>query len=69
MKVNGSIVGAWNQLIYGTAFYLIDRIKSQTNIDNVRIRYYANEKADAYTTGLDLKVNGEFVKDLESAVS
>jgi nitric oxide reductase subunit B len=25
-KVNGSLVGAWNQLIYGTSFYLMERI-------------------------------------------
>ncbi len=35
-------------------------------IDNVRIRYYANSKADAYTVGADFKINGEFVRDLES---
>lgn len=57
----------------GRKFRLISEVyhKQMSNvipyeIDNVRIRYYANEKADAYTTGLDLKVNGEFVKDLES---
>lgn len=35
-------------------------------IDNVRIRYYAENSARGYATGLDLKVNGEFVKDAES---
>jgi hypothetical protein len=35
-------------------------------VDNVRIRYYANDKAKAYAKGIDFKVNGEFVKDLES---
>ena len=25
-KVNGSLVGAWNQMIYGTAFFLMDKI-------------------------------------------
>ena len=57
----------------GRKFRLISEVyhKQMSNvipyeIDNVRIRYYANEKADAYTSGLDLKVNGEFVKDLES---
>ncbi|MDI1354491.1 MAG: cbb3-type cytochrome c oxidase subunit I [bacterium] len=25
-KVNGSLVGSWNQIIYGTAFFLMDRI-------------------------------------------
>ncbi len=38
-KVNGSIVGAWNQLIYGTAFYLMDRIKSQTNIGSSKLAF------------------------------
>lgn len=35
-------------------------------IDNVRIRYYAENNANAYATGLDMKVNGEFVKGVES---
>jgi len=35
-------------------------------IDNVRIRYYAENNARGYATGLDLKVNGEFVKGVES---
>lgn len=38
-KVNGSIVGAWNQLIYGTAFYLMDRIKSQTSIGSSKLAF------------------------------
>ena len=38
-------------------------------IDNVRIRYYANNSARGYATGLDLKLNGEFVKGLESWLS
>lgn len=28
-KVNGSLVGAWNQLLYGTAFYLMDKISGK----------------------------------------
>ena len=35
-------------------------------IDNVRIRYYAENNANAYATGIDMKVNGEFVKGVES---
>lgn len=35
-------------------------------IDNVRIRYYAENNAVAYATGFDAKVNGEFVKGIES---
>lgn len=35
-------------------------------VDNVRIRYSAKNNAKGYATGIDLKVNGEFVKGLES---
>lgn len=38
-------------------------------IDNVRIRYYATNNARGYATGLDMKVNGQFVKGVESWVS
>ena len=38
-------------------------------IDNVRIRYLAENNAKGYATGIDLKVNGEFVKGIESWVS
>lgn len=39
------------------------------DIDNVRIRYYATNSAKGYATGIDLKVNGEFVKGIESWAS
>jgi len=39
------------------------------DVDNVRIRYYADQSAKAYATGLDLKVNGEFVKGIDSWAS
>lgn len=38
-------------------------------IDNVRIRYYADQKAHGYATGLDFKINGEFVKGIDSWAS
>ena len=38
-------------------------------IDNVRIRYLANQTANGYATGLDMKVNGEFVSGIESWAS
>lgn len=38
-------------------------------IDNVRIRYSAKNNARGYATGIDLKVNGEFVSGLESWAS
>lgn len=34
--------------------------------DNVRIRYFGTNNAKAYATGLDFKINGEFVKGVES---
>ncbi len=39
------------------------------DVDNVRIRYYATNNAKGYATGIDLKVNGEFVKGIESWAS
>ena len=38
-------------------------------VDNVRIRYAANNNAKAYATGLDLRLNGEFVPGTESWIS
>lgn len=38
-------------------------------MDNVRIRYYAENSASGYATGLDMKVNGEFVPGVESWAS
>lgn len=36
------------------------------DIDNVKVRYYANNNAKAYATGLDLRVSGEFIEGTES---
>jgi hypothetical protein len=38
-------------------------------VDNVRITYSAKNDARGYSTGIDMKVNGEFVKGLESWAS
>lgn len=38
-------------------------------LDNVRIRYVANNNADAYVYGADVRLNGEFVPGTESWVS
>lgn len=38
-------------------------------LDNVRIRYEANNNATAYAQGLDFRLNGEFVKGTESWLS
>jgi hypothetical protein len=38
-------------------------------VDNVRIRYYATNNSHGYATGIDFKINGEFVKGVESWAS
>ncbi|MFT5338181.1 MAG: hypothetical protein ACI9YL_002197 [Luteibaculaceae bacterium] len=38
-------------------------------LDNIRVRYYADNIAKGYATGLDLKVNGEFIDGVESWIS
>jgi hypothetical protein len=38
-------------------------------IDNVRIRYFADNTSRGYTTGIDFRVNGEFVKGTDSWAS
>ena len=38
-------------------------------VDNVRIRYYSDQVANGYAVGVDMKVNGEFVKGIESWAS
>ncbi|MSQ78218.1 MAG: TonB-dependent receptor [Flavobacteriaceae bacterium] len=36
------------------------------DIDNVKIRYFARNASSGYATGIDLRVNGEFIKGMES---
>jgi hypothetical protein len=48
--------------------------KSMTNVvpydvDNVRLRYFGENKAKAYATGIEFRLFGELVKDAESWVS
>jgi hypothetical protein len=38
-------------------------------VDNVRIRYTAKNDAHGYATGIDFKINGEFIKGTESWAS
>ena len=47
--------------------YLQDIIPYE--VDNIRIRYYADQKATGHAYGLDMKINGEFVKGIESWAS
>ncbi len=36
------------------------------DIDNVKVRYYANNRTKAYATGIDFRVSGEFIPGTES---
>ncbi len=62
---------AWNRpfKFFAEAYYkqLDNLIPYET--DNVRIRYYADNISKGYATGIDLRVNGEFVKGIESWAS
>ena len=58
---------------WGRPFKLVGELyyKKMENVipyelENVRIRYYAKNNAKAYAAGADFKVNGEFVKGVES---
>lgn len=53
----------------GEAYYKQLKDIIPYELDNVRIRYYAENNADGYATGIDLKLNGEFVKGIESWAS
>jgi carboxypeptidase-like protein/TonB-dependent receptor-like protein len=39
------------------------------DVDNVLIRYYGTNSSQGYATGLDFKLNGEFIKTIESWIS
>lgn len=47
--------------------YLKDIIPYE--VDNIRIKYFADQKATGYATGIDVRINGEFVKGIESWAS
>jgi len=66
----------WNFKAWGRPFKFVTELYYKYmdnlipyNIDNVRIRYYAFQKSHGYATGVDFKVNGEFVPGVESWVS
>lgn len=68
--------GTWDFLVGDKEFrfiaetyykYLWDLVAY--DVDNVRIRYYGNNNASGYATGIDLRLNGEFVPGAESWVN
>ncbi|NVN95323.1 MAG: carboxypeptidase-like regulatory domain-containing protein [Bacteroidetes bacterium] len=66
----------WNLTIWDRPFKFVSEAyyKYLNNlipyeIDNVRIRYSAKNEAHGYATGIDFRLNGEFVKGIESWAS
>jgi len=62
---------AWNRpFIFTTELYYkyLDNLVPYV-VDNVRIRYYADQLAKGYAAGVDFKVYGEFVKGVDSWIS
>lgn len=51
----------FTEAYYKNLDYLVPYI-----LDNMRIRYYADNSARGYAAGVDARINGEFVKGLES---
>lgn len=62
---------AWNRPFRLTteAYYKYMNRLIPYQVDNVRIRYLPEQEATGYATGLDMKVNGEFVSGLQSWAS
>lgn len=46
-------------------FKLLDKVVPY-DVDNIRLRYYGQNSAQAYVTGVDFRLSGEFVKGAES---
>lgn len=65
------IFTAWNRPFRFTteAYYKNMPRLIPYQIDNVRIRYIGEQEAVGYATGLDMKINGEFVSGLQSWAS
>jgi hypothetical protein len=62
---------AWNRPFKYTNEIYYKKLKNLIpyELDNVRIRYYAENIANGYAAGLDMKVHGEFVPGVESWMS
>jgi len=62
---------AWNRpfKFITEAYYKILQDLVPYTVDNVRIRYYGDNISNGYAYGIDFKVNGEFIKGVESWAS
>ncbi len=58
----------WNRpfRVIVEAYYKFLNDLNPYNIDDVHIQYYANNDGKGYARGVDLKLNGEFIKGIES---
>lgn len=65
------VFNAWDRPFRFTteAYYKYMSRMIPYQIDNVRIRYLAEQEAFGYATGLDMKINGEFVSGVQSWAS
>lgn len=65
------IFNMWNRpfKLIMAAYYKQFNDLNPYEVDNVRIRYFANNNSTGYATGADFRINGEFVKGVESWAS
>jgi hypothetical protein len=47
-------------------YYKVLRNQIPFEVDNVRIRYYADQRSNGYAAGMDFKISGEFVPGVDS---
>ncbi len=62
---------AWGRpfKFYGELYYKYLDNLIPFEIDNVRVRYYPNNPGIGYAYGIDLRVNGEFIRNVDSWMS
>jgi hypothetical protein len=62
------IFNMWNRPFKLTisAYYKFLQELNPYEIDDIRIRYFANNRARGFARGIDVRINGEFVKGVES---
>jgi hypothetical protein len=62
---------AWNRpfRLFSEAYYKFLYNLIPYEVSNIRIRYYPDRVADGYAYGLDLRINGEVIKGVDSWVS
>jgi hypothetical protein len=68
--------GDWQFYVLGRPFKLFTEVYYKLlteiapyEITNVRIRYYADRRAEGYAYGLDARINGEFIRGVDSWLS